>query len=105
MVYIFYAQLEWTPFTSVVWANCCMHLAAFIVSFYVVKIKKTFEKFPDVRLFSLETVSNTMPMLKIGLAGIAFGIWGSYCYDIFAFMASFLGEKEMAAAAIMKVIA
>ena len=33
------------------------------------------------------------------------GVWSWYCYDLFALMASFMGEEEVAAAAVMRIMA
>ena len=81
-----------------------MFLIKFVTGIALVRCGGRFEEFPDVRLVSMETISNTKPMILIGVKGIFMGVWFWWAYDIFGLMASFLGSEAMAACTIMRNI-
>jgi len=58
----------------------------------------------DVFLFSKETVSNLWPLIQVSLGSMFMGIWGWWAFDIFTFMATYLGETEAAAQSQMRSI-
>jgi MATE family multidrug resistance protein len=57
-----------------------------------------------VQLFSKETVSNLGPMISVCIKSMFMGIWGWWAFDIFTFMATYLGESQAAAQSIMRSI-
>ena len=62
-----------------------------------VKFGGTIPTFSDVYLFSRETVSNLMPILKLDLKSVAMGVWGWWAFDLYTLMASYLGTDEVGA--------
>ena len=56
-----------------------------------VKCGGTIPTFDDVYLFSKETVSNLMPILSLDLKSVGMGVWGWWAFEIFTFMATYLG--------------
>ena len=103
MLYVFYSYLHW-GFDGLAWANAIMFFIRFCVSILLVDCGGRFPSFPDVRLVSIETVSNTLPMILIGTKGVFMGVWFWWVYDIFGLMASFLGTDYMAACTVMRNI-
>lgn len=57
-----------------------------------------------MHLFSKETVSNLGPMISVCTKSMLMGIWGWWAFDIFTFMATYLGESQAAAQSIMRSI-
>ena len=53
--------------------------------------------FPDVYLFSKETVSNLTPILSLALKSVAMGVWGWWAFDLYTLMSSYLGPNEVGA--------
>ena len=62
-----------------------------------VKFGGQFPVYSDVRFFSLETITNLEPLLKVDLEAVAMGVWGWWAFDIFTLMASYLGSDQVAA--------
>ena len=59
----------------------------------LVKYGGRFQRFPDVHFFSMETVTNLWPLLKLDLQGVAMGVWGWWAFDIFTLMTTYLGTE------------
>ena len=103
MVYVFYFKLDW-GFEGLAWANALMFVLRYCIAILLVRFGGRFQEFEDVSLVSMETVTNTLPMILIGVKGIFMGVWFWWAYDIFGLMASWLGSNEMAACTIMRDI-
>ena len=101
---ILYSSYGW-GFESILAANGAMFVVRFLVSWSLVTKGGRFKSFDDVYFFSRETIANICPMVTIGCQGVAMGVWGWYCYDIFGLMASRMGEEEVAAASVMRIVA
>ena len=86
MVYIFCAKLH-MGYKGVVIATGLMFLVRFLVNFALVKLRDDVRKYPNVMLFSRETISNLSPLLLKSCASVAFGIWSWWSYDILTLMA------------------
>ena len=84
-------------YDGVVWATASMTFAKSISTFLFVRMDKKVKWFDDVRFFSKETVTNLGPIVKLCLMSMLMGIWGWWAFDIFTFMATYLGETEAAA--------
>ena len=61
-----------------------------------------FTFYDDVRLFSRETTSNLGPLIKLCIQSMFMGIWGWWAFEIFTFMATYLGDTEAAAQSQMR---
>ena len=101
---ILYSSYDW-GFDSILAANGVMFIVRFLMSWGLVTKSGRFKSFDDVYFFSRETIANVGPMVTIGCQGVAMGVWKWYCYDIFGLMASRMGEEEVAAAAVMRIVA
>lgn len=51
-----------------------------------------FTFYDDVHLFSRETTTNLGPLIKLSIQSMFMGIWGWWAFEIFTFMATYLGE-------------
>ena len=103
MIYIFCFVNDW-GYAGVTWATALMFIVRGGTSFLCVKFGGDIESFPDVYLFSRETVSNLAPLLSLSLESVAMGIWGTWSLEIFALMASMLSTNEVGAQTIMRSI-
>ena len=65
----FYYKLEW-GFISAPAALAVMFTLRFIIAYRIVHVSGKYPAYEDVRLFSLETVSNTKPMVVLGLKAV-----------------------------------
>lgn len=92
-------------FNAILMANGAMFIVRFLFAWGLVTKSGRFQKFDDVRFFSKETITNIGPMVKIGCQGVAMGVWSWYTYDMFGLMASRMGDQEVAAAAVMRIVA
>ena len=81
-----------------------MFTLRFIIAYRIVHVSGKYPAYEDVRLFSLETISNTGPMVKLGLKALCMQVWIFWIYDIFGFMALTLGAQRLAACAVMRNI-
>ena len=92
MIGILYFWLDW-GFTGICWATASVFVARFLTTLLFVHINSdSFTWYEDVKLFSRETVSNLSPMITLCLGSMFMGIWGWWAFDIFTFMAQYLGE-------------
>lgn len=89
-------------FTGICWATASVFVGRAIVTQIFIRCNKDLKWFDDVRLFSKETVSNLGPIVKLCLASMFMGIWGWWAFDIFTFMATYLGETQAAGQSIMR---
>ena len=89
-------------YDGVVWATASMTFAKSIATFTFVRLDKKVKWFDDVRFFSKETVTNLGPIVKLCIMSMLMGIWGWWAFDIFTFMATYLGETEAAAQSILR---
>ena len=104
LIGILYFGLDW-GFTGVCIATASVFVGRFIATMTFVKCKgDSFKWYEDVRLFSRETVTNLKPMIKISVLAMLMGIWGWWAFEIFTFMATYLGETEAAAQTQMRSI-
>ena len=101
---VLYSSYGW-GFESILAANGVMFVVRLLMAWALVTKSGKFKPFDDVYFFSRETVANIGPMVTIGCQGVAMGVWGWYCYDIFGLMASRMGEEEVGAAAVMRIVA
>ena len=103
MVFTFCYILKW-GYSGVTWATALMFIVRGGTSFLYVKFAGDLPTFPDVYLFSRETVSNLTPLLCLSMESVSLGIWGTWSLEIFALMASFLSTNEVGAQTIMRSI-
>jgi len=59
--------------------------------------KDSFTFYDDVKLFSRETTTNLGPLIKLCVQSMLMGVWGWWAFEIFTFMATYLGETQAAA--------
>ena len=94
---LFYFYLDW-GFTGICWATAMMFIGKTVATQIFIKCySKNLKWYDDVKFFSRETVSNLWPILSISLGSMFMGIWGWWAFDIFTFMATYLGETQAAA--------
>ena len=104
MIGVFYFWLDW-GYTGVIWATACVFIARFLIAQTWIRVfSSSFHWFDDVQLFSRETVSNLKPMVVLCIGSMFMGIWGWWAFDIFTFMAQYLGETQAATQSIMRSI-
>lgn len=54
------------------------------------------------RLFSQESKENVSHQVKLGLFGLAMGVWGWWAFDIFTLIASYLSVNAISAQTILR---
>lgn len=96
LIYNFCIVHNW-GFYGVTWATALMFIARGGIAFGCVKLAGEIPIFPDVYLFSRETVSNLKPLLVLDMKSVSMGIWGTWSLEIFALMSSWLGTSEVGA--------
>ena len=89
-VYVFCYQLE-MGFVGICLATGLMQVVFGLTGLFLVKYSDHFRTFPDVRLLSLETISNLSPLLFQDLKSIGTQIWMFWNADSSVLMASYLG--------------
>ena len=103
MVYVFCFVNDW-GFSGICWASGLMWFVRGMVAITSVKCGGKLPTFDDVFLFSSETVSNVLPIVKLALKNCAMGVWGWWAFDLFTLMASYLGTDVVGAQTIMRSI-
>ena len=99
---IFVYGLDW-GFTGNCWATAMVFVGRTISTQLFLYIKRdSFKFYDDVKLFSRETTSNLGPLIKVSTMSMFMGIWGWWAFEIFTFMATYLGETEAAAQSQMR---
>lgn len=90
MICTFYIWLD-MGYKGVMLATGLMFFIRFLCNFALVELRNDVRKHDDVHLFSKETVTNLMPLVKKSFASMALGIWGWWSFDIFTLMATYMG--------------
>lgn len=89
--------LDW-GFTGICWATAMVFVGRTLATQAFFRCKKdSFTLYDDVKLFSRETTTNLGPMIKLGVQSMFMGVWGWWAFEIFTFMATYLGETQAAA--------
>ena len=89
--------LEW-GFTGICWSTAMVFVGRTLGTQIFLRVKAdSFTQYEDVRLFSKETISNLGPLIKLSVNAMFMGIWGWWAFEIFTFMATYLGETQAAA--------
>lgn len=102
LVYILVFVCDW-GFTGICWATAMVFVTKSVTTQIFLRVKAdSFTYYEDVKLFSRETVSNLYPLLILCLQSMFMGIWGWWAFEIFTFMATYLGETEAAAQSQMR---
>ena len=91
-------------FTGVCWATASVFVGRFIATQIYLACYKGFTYHDDVRFFSRETFTNLGPMISLCVKAMFMGIWGWWAFEIFTFMATYLGETQAAAQSILRSI-
>lgn len=92
---IFYFWLD-LGFTGICWATSMVFVGRFVCAQFFIRFSSCYKWFDDVHLFSRETVSNLGPMIAVCTSSMFMGIWGWWAFDIFTFMAQYLGHTAAA---------
>ena len=94
---IFVFWLDW-GFTGICWATAMVFVGRSIATQTFMACKKdSFTFYDDVKLFSRETTTNLGPLIKLCVQSMLMGVWGWWAFEIFTFMATYLGETQAAA--------
>ena len=99
---IFYYWLDW-GYSGICWATSVVFVARLLTTLLYVRFHG-FNWHEDVKFFSAETFSNCGPLIEISLGAMFMGIWGWWAFEIFTFMATYLGVTQAAAQTIMRSI-
>ena len=85
-------------FTGICWATGMVFVGRSLAMQIFLKVMENkFTFYEDVHLFSRETIANLCPLIKLSVMSMFMGIWGWWAFEIFTFMATYLGETEAAA--------
>ena len=102
LIGLFVFVFDW-GFTGICWATALLFVAKFLaVQVYILCNRRELKTFEDVTFFSRETFSNLGPMIRVCTMSMFMGIWGWWAFDIFTFMATYLGETSAAAQSILR---
>ena len=94
--------LEW-GFTGICWSTAMVFVGRTLgTQIFLWAKADSFTFYEDVRLFSRETVTNLGPLIKLSVNAMFMGIWGWWAFEIFTFMATYLGETQAAAQSQMR---
>ena len=90
-------------FTGICWATGMVFVGRLLSTHIFLWCKRdSFTFYDDVRLFSRETMTNLLPLLKLCIVSMLMGVWGWWAFEIFTFMSTYLGETEAAAQSQMR---
>lgn len=89
LVMLFVHIFDW-GFTGVAVATSILFVFRFAIVLYQIETKEQLKNTHNVILFSKETTQNLSYQLQLGLNGLMMGIWGSWAFDIFTLIASYL---------------
>ena len=96
--------LDW-GFTGICWATGMVFVGRLLATqLFLVAKADNFTFYEDVRIFSKETITNLSPLVKLSMQTMFMGIWGWWAFEIFTFMATYLGEVSCAAQSQMRSI-
>ena len=99
--YYFQNVLE-LGFDGIVYATGIMLVTRGIIAVGCVKFGGRFETFPDVYLFSRETIANPGPLINLDLKSTAMSIWSFWGFELYTIMASYLGIDDVAGQVILR---
>mmetsp|Transcript_8438 Transcript_8438/g.11635 ORF Transcript_8438/g.11635 Transcript_8438/m.11635 type:complete len:231 (-) Transcript_8438:283-975(-) len=100
LLYVLYVRLD-LGLEGVCIATGLMYLVRFVCSSILICMNSDLPKHDDVYLFSTETCTNVMPLLKKSLSSAAYGVWGAWSTNILVLSATYLGTAGAAAYTIM----
>ena len=103
MILIFYSWLD-LGYKGVIMATGVMFFFRFLVNYLMVVCRKDVRQFDDVYLFSRETTSNLIPLVRKSFASTALGVWGWWSFDIFTLMSTYINPTAAGAQTIMRAI-
>ena len=78
-------------FNGVILATAGVFVGRFFSTQIFIRFKHEFKWFDDVTLFSQETITNLRPLIDVSTSSMFLGIWGWWAFEIFTFMATYLG--------------
>ena len=96
LVLILFVWLD-CGFKGIMVATGLMFFVRFLVNYWMVMCRSEVRKHDDVYLFSRESCTNVVPLLRKSFASMMLGIWGWWSFDIFTLMATYIGTTEAGA--------
>lgn len=102
-ILVLYVWLDY-GFHAIVISTGIMFFVRFCVSYSLVNYAGDIQRYDDVRLFSRESCTNVLPLLRKSLASLALGVWGWWSFDIFTLMSTYISTVAAGAQTIMRSI-
>jgi len=88
-VALFVHVFDW-GFKGVALATSILFVVRFLIVIYQVETNEGLKNIDGVVLFSKETTQNLSHQISLSINGLMMGVWGSWAFDIFTLIASYL---------------
>ena len=89
LVMLFVHIFDW-GFNGVAIATFILFVIRFVIVIYQVETNEGLKNTYGVVLFSKESTQNLSNQIHLGINGLMMGVWGSWAFDIFTLIASYL---------------
>ena len=93
--YYLQVVLDW-GFDGICYATGLMLCTRGLIAICCVKFGGRFPSFPDVHLFSRETIANAGSLIQQDIKSVAMAVWSFWAFEVFTIMASYLGVDNVA---------